>query len=203
MSCDRRSRLLRFAGAAADYVVAGILSVIIVYLSLLATSVPVSSGDRATIDRAIDVLYAKGFGREAFLLRHVATFRTSDNWLNGVDEHESAYAATNFPFGIITLYHDFYYKAEDDTERAMILLHEAQHMQGADERQAYAYVWRNRSAARLDDADPRNDTDLYDGRSADPRKCSGAFYLHRESLERLYRTPARPPLSAAAKADRT
>jgi hypothetical protein len=58
---------------------------------------------------------------------------------------ENAYAATNFPFQMITLYPDFYHKAKDDTERAMILLHEAQHLQGADEQEAYAYVWKNRT----------------------------------------------------------
>jgi hypothetical protein len=145
MPNERRGPVLRFAVMAADYAVASLLGIFILYLSLIATSVPVSSKERAAIDRAIDVLYARGFTRDAFLLRHAATFRTGDNWINDLDRKENAYAATNFPFGIITLYPDFYTKAEDDTERAMVLLHEARHMQGADERQAYAYVWQNRA----------------------------------------------------------
>ena len=32
----------------------------------------------------------------------------------------------------------------DDTERAAILLHEAKHLQGADEKEAYQFVWENR-----------------------------------------------------------
>ncbi len=57
---------------------------------------------------------------------------------------ENAYAATNFPFAIITLYSDFFAYPQDDTERAAILLHEARHLQGEDEHQAYSYVWQNR-----------------------------------------------------------
>ena len=45
---------------------------------------------------------------------------------------------------MITLYDDFYKRATDDTERAMILLHEAQHLLGANEHSAYSYVWRHR-----------------------------------------------------------
>jgi hypothetical protein len=90
------------------------------------------------------VLKEKGFDREVMLLRNVVSFRGTDHWLNLYVEKENAYAATNVPFAIITLYPDFYTKTVDDTERAMILLHEAQHVQMADEREAYAYVWRNR-----------------------------------------------------------
>jgi hypothetical protein len=125
--------------------VVGAVTVILFYLSLLATSRPVSYFDMQVVDRAIGVLESKGFEREAFILRHTTTFRSTDHWLNRVIFKENAYAATNFPFQIITLYPDFYGKAKDDTERAMILLHEAQHLQNANEQQAYAYVWKNRS----------------------------------------------------------
>lgn len=121
------------------------LTVIGFYFSLLATSQPVSSTDMETVNRAIDVLAAKGFDREVFLLRHTVTYRSTDHWLNRVIFKENAFAATNFPFQMITLYPDFYRKANDDTERAMVLLHEAQHLQGADEQHAYAYVWKNRA----------------------------------------------------------
>jgi len=125
--------------------IVGVLTVVGFYLSLLATSQPVSSTDMAEVDRAIDVLAAKGFDREVFLLRHTVTYRSTDHWLNRMTFKENAFAATNFPFQMITLYPDFYRKATDDTERAKVLLHEAQHLQGADEQHAYAYVWRNRA----------------------------------------------------------
>jgi hypothetical protein len=125
------------------HAVAGLLGLVILYLSLLATSAPMSVSDRAVIDNAIAILDSKGFDSEAFLLRHTATFRSRDNWINISFPTENSFAATNFPFGIITIYPDFYTQA-DDTTRAMILLHEAQHMKGGSEADAYAYVWRNR-----------------------------------------------------------
>jgi hypothetical protein len=57
---------------------------------------------------------------------------------------ESAYAATNFPFEILTLYRDFFTYPADDTERAAILLHEAKHLAGKNEHDAYEYVWKHR-----------------------------------------------------------
>ena len=124
--------------------VAGVLTLVIFHLSLLTTSTPVSDHQSAVIARTIADLEAKGFAREAFMLRNVVSFRNSDNWLNGVSGSENAYASTNFPFFIVTVYPDFFEKATDDTERAMVLLHEAQHLRGRSERQAYAYVWRSR-----------------------------------------------------------
>ncbi len=120
------------------------LTVVIFYLSLIITSAPINSEDRETIDRAIALLEAKGFEREVFLLRRAALFRASDNWLNQLTDKENAYAATNFPLAMITVYPDFFIKAQDDTERAMVLLHEAQHLKGANEPEAYEFVWRSR-----------------------------------------------------------
>lgn len=114
------------------------------YLSLLATSLPLEHHQRETVDRAIAVLEEKGFDREVLLLRNTVSYRSSDHWLNRFVFSENAYAATNFPVQIITIYPDFYTKAEDDTERAMILLHEARHLMGEGEPEAYAYVWQNR-----------------------------------------------------------
>lgn len=128
----------------ANHMTIAVLTVIIFYLSLVTTSQPVSSRDRSAIDRAIGVLEAKGFEQEVFLLRHTATYRSTDHWLNSIIFRENAYAATNFPVQLITIYPDFYSKAVDDTERAMVLLHEAQHLKGADEHDAYRYVWQNR-----------------------------------------------------------
>jgi hypothetical protein len=137
------SAFFPYAASAARHTVAGLLAITIMYLSLLATSAPMAAGEMDSIERAVQMLEDKGFGREVFLLRHFATFRDRDNWINTAFPAERAFAATNFPFGLITLYPDFYDKA-DDTTRAMILLHEAQHLTGAGEADAYRYVWQNR-----------------------------------------------------------
>lgn len=126
------------------YSISVVLAIVAFYLSLLTTSIPPTRQERAAIDRAIGVLASKGFEREVWQLRRTTTFRVTDHWLNSFVEKENAYAATNFPFQIVTVYPDFYSKAVDDTERAMVLLHEARHLMGEDENEAYAYVWRNR-----------------------------------------------------------
>ena len=131
-------------GLVASCAIAAVLALFAFYLSLIASSAPLELNERLAAQRAIHLLEEKGFDREAFLLRHTVTFRSTDNWLNQVTKQDNAYAATNFPFQIITLYPDFYNKATDDTERAIVLLHEAQHLQGADEPAAYSYVWKHR-----------------------------------------------------------
>lgn len=114
------------------------------HLSLLHTSAPANLEERLTIERAIKIIESKGFRKDAFLLRRFASFRTTDNWWNRKVGHADAYAATNFPFEIVTLYPDFFNKSKDDTERAVILLHEARHLAGADEEEAFRSVWRDR-----------------------------------------------------------
>jgi hypothetical protein len=114
------------------------------YLSLRLTAEPLAAEEEATLNRALAVLDERGFTSEARMLRYAATYRRTDNWLNRRARFENAYAAVNFPFQIVTLYPDFFDKPKDDTERAVILLHEAQHLYGADEPQAYEYVWRKR-----------------------------------------------------------
>ena len=126
------------------YSISIVLALVAFYLSLLTTSIPPNKQERADIDRAIGVLASKGYHDEVWLLRRTTTFRVTDHWLNSFVEKENAYAATNFPFQIVTVYPDFHNKAVDDTERAMVLLHEARHLMGEDENQAYAYVWRTR-----------------------------------------------------------
>ncbi len=113
--------------------------------TLVATSQPLTDTENEIVNRSVSILEDKGFSNEALILRNGVSFRRSDNWLNRFADRENAYAATNFPFGIVTVYPDFFSKAEDDTERAMILLHEAQHLTGATEAQAYRYVWGQRS----------------------------------------------------------
>ena len=121
-----------------------VLALGVFYSSLIATSQPITAEQFAEVNGAIELLEAKGFEREAFLLRHTAEFRGSDNWFNSAVLKADSYAATNFPFQIITLYPDFYSKTTDDVERAMVLLHEAKHLESQDEEAAYAFVWKNR-----------------------------------------------------------
>lgn len=115
------------------------------YGSLLFSSDKLGPTEQAQIDIAIDLLEAKGFHDEVFLLRRVAVYRSNDNWLNASVEKENAYAATNFPFEIVTIYPDFFRFAHDEVEMAAILLHESKHLQGKDEKEAYEFVWKNRA----------------------------------------------------------
>lgn len=126
------------------HVACGTAALFIFYLSLVATSQPLTAEKLQPIDRAVDLLDEKGFRTEAFLLRNAATIRTGENWLNELFAGESSFASTNFPFGIITVTPDFFEKTHDDLERAMILLHEAQHLQGRNDPYAYAYIWKHR-----------------------------------------------------------
>ncbi len=114
------------------------------YLSMIFTSTALKYDEKEQVQNAINILDEKKFGREVFLLKYLTSFRGNDNWLNASTKFENAYAATNFPFEIITIYPDFFTYTTDDTERAAILLHEAKHLQGADEKEAYEFVWRNR-----------------------------------------------------------
>lgn len=117
---------------------------VVYYLSLLLTSDGIRWQQRQTVERAIAVLEQKGFSREVFVLRHLVSFRTTDNWWNTQVGHHDAYAATNFPFEVLTLYPEFFDTARDDTERATILLHESYHLFGASEATALEGVWRNK-----------------------------------------------------------
>jgi hypothetical protein len=136
--------LVAIAQQLATHATSVILAVLAFYLSLVSTSLPINSLEAAAKDRAIHILEKKGFEREVLLLKYSVTFRGTDHWLNTFTAKENAYASTNFPFQLVTLYPDFFSKAADDTERAMVLLHEARHLMGENENQAYAYVWKNR-----------------------------------------------------------
>lgn len=114
------------------------------YLSLIGSSKHLTYQEKQTVNQAISILNEKGFSKEVFLLDYLTAFRADDNWLNASVPKENAYAATNYPFEIMTIYPDFFTYTVDDTERAAILLHEAQHLKGADEREAYKFVWENR-----------------------------------------------------------
>jgi hypothetical protein len=114
------------------------------YLSLIGSAKSITYDQGKAVDRAIALLIERGFSGEAWYLRYLTAFRGTDNWLNASVEKENAYAATNFPFEIMTLYPDFFDVSADDTERAAILLHEAKHLQGKDEKDAYEFVRKNR-----------------------------------------------------------
>lgn len=128
----------------AVFLVVAIVAVGILYGSLVFTARPLSATQYAELDAAITVLERKGFVYEAFKLRNGVVFRSDDHWLNALSPKENAYAATNYPFAIITLYADFFTYPADSTERAAILLHEAMHLDGFSEKEAYDVVWRNR-----------------------------------------------------------
>jgi hypothetical protein len=114
------------------------------YFSLVFSAKPLDREQKQTVDAAIEVLETRGFTREVFLLKRLAVMRSEDNWLNASVEKENAFAAANFPFEIVTIYPDFFIYPTDDVERAAVLLHEAKHLEGADEKEAYEFVWRNR-----------------------------------------------------------
>jgi hypothetical protein len=115
------------------------------YASLLYSSARLSADEEFLTEDAIRYIEERGFPDEAFLLKRLAVYRSNDNWLNASVEKENAFAATNFPFGIITLYPDFFAIPSDRIERAAILLHEVRHVKGGDEKEAYEFVWRNRT----------------------------------------------------------
>lgn len=114
------------------------------YLSLIASARSLDLEQKQVLRDAIAVLKQKGFADEAVMLDYFTVFRQDDNWLNASVAKETAYAATNFPFEIVTLYPDFFTYPKDDTERAAILLHEARHLYGDDETDAYKFVWKRR-----------------------------------------------------------
>lgn len=114
------------------------------YLSLIMSAQRLGYTQKKEVDKAIALLADKEFSNEVFLLKYVTAFRAEDNWLNASVAKENAYAATNYPFEIMTLYPDFFTYPADDTERAAILLHEAKHLEGKDEKEAYMFIWKNK-----------------------------------------------------------
>lgn len=115
------------------------------YLSLLMSSNEVGFEQKRVVDRAIKILEQNGFGKEVFALRHLANYRATDNWWNRWVGHKEAYAATNFPFEVLTLYPEFFNDSTDDVERAAILLHESYHLYGSGETAALEGTWRDKS----------------------------------------------------------
>jgi len=111
------------------------------YASLLLTSEPLTADERVVVMEAIRVLDKSGFASEASALRRYVSYRRTDNWWNHYVGHPTAYAATNFPFAVITIYPTFFKYPVDEVERATILLHESYHLFGDDEKFALQRVW--------------------------------------------------------------
>ena len=113
--------------------------------SLIFTSEPLEQTRRWQVNDAIGLLDRAGFSREVFVLKNLTNYRATDSWWNEYQGHESAYASTNFPLEIVTLYPAFFTDTIDDTERAAILLHEGQHLLGFDETDALDRTWREKA----------------------------------------------------------
>jgi hypothetical protein len=124
---------------------ATLVALIIWYASLLLSSEGLQPDQRQKVTGAIAVLKQQGFTREAFVLTYLTTFRSTDNWLNAYVGHRDAYAATNFPFEVVTLYPDFFELPIDDRERAAVLLHEARHLFGDGEEVALQTTWKSKA----------------------------------------------------------
>jgi hypothetical protein len=112
--------------------------------SLVFTSDALETNQRYVVARSIALLDSAGFSKEVFVLRQLTNYRATDSWWNVYQGHREAYAATNFPLEIVTLYPAFFGIAVDDTERAAILLHESHHLWGLDEDGALERVWHEK-----------------------------------------------------------
>ncbi len=123
---------------------ATLVILVIWYVSLLISSDGLQPDQRQKVQNAIALLQQQGFNREAFILKHLVVFRGTDNWWNSYVGHRDAYAATNFPFEVVTLYPEFFDVPVDDRERAAVLLHEACHLMGDGEDSALQSTWRNK-----------------------------------------------------------
>jgi hypothetical protein len=127
------------------WIISATLIVLIVwYISLLLTSEKLPPDQYLKVDVAIGLIEQSGFTREGFVLRHATMFRSTDNWWNRWLGHHDAYAATNFPFEIVTLYPEFFKDPLDDRERAAMLLHEARHLLGDGEEAALRTTWMSK-----------------------------------------------------------
>ena len=114
------------------------------YTSLITSSEPLLPDQEKEVKKAIDVIERRGFGKQAFVLGRLVRYRSTDSWWNRHNGHQSAYAATNFPFEVVTLYPQFFEDSVDEVERAAILLHESYHLFGYGEPGAFESAWKDR-----------------------------------------------------------
>ena len=129
------------------WIVSATLVILIVwYVSLLLSSNGLQPDQRSKVDAAIALLQQHRFDRETFALKYLTAFRSTDSWWNRYIGHRDAYAATNFPFEVVTLYPEFFEVPVDDCERAAVLLHEARHLLGDNEEAALRSTWQRKKA---------------------------------------------------------
>ena len=147
------------------------------YVSLIASSDGISAEERQAVARAIDELERAGFSRESFALRHVVSYRSTDNWWSNYVGHQTAYAATEFPFAVVTLYPTFFKYPVDDIERATILLHESYHLLGGDEQEAPAGRLDRQEQAGVDVRPVQPHARVEEHTRVDRRQCAGAVPL--------------------------
>ena len=121
-----------------------LIVLVVGYASLLISSDELQPDQHEKVQKVIAVLEQAGFTREVFILKRLVAFRRTDNWWNRSVGHRDAYAATNFPFEVVTLYPEFFDHPVDDKERAAVLLHEACHLMGSGEDAALETTWRNK-----------------------------------------------------------
>jgi hypothetical protein len=123
--------------------IGGVTAIVLIscYVSLLLSSQGLSIEERRIVMDAISALEKADFVTESLVLRHLVSYRSTDNWWNRYVGHQTAYAAVNFPFGVVTLYPTFFKYPVDDIERATILLHESYHLLGQREEAALQRVW--------------------------------------------------------------
>lgn len=136
-----RPSLWRVLGRLFWIPIATLTLLVIGWLSLIVTSNPLDPDQLQIVSNALDILERQGFARQATLYRSAVWLRSTDNWWNQYMGHQQAYAATNFPFEVVTLYQPFFSVTVDDVERAAVLLHEAHHLAGAQEEAALQAVW--------------------------------------------------------------
>jgi hypothetical protein len=124
------------------WILSATLTILVIwYVSLIVSSEGLNSNQNQAVSMAINVLEQKGFTSNAFVLRRLVSYRSTDNWWNRYTGHRDAYAATNFPFEVLTLYPEFFSLSLDDTERAAMLLHESYHLFGHGEEAALEGAW--------------------------------------------------------------
>ena len=153
--------------------------------SLIGSADPLKPDERKIVEAAIGLLEKRGFGPAVFYLKHLAVFRANDNWLNASVTKENAYAATNFPFEIVTVYPDFFVYPADPTEQAAILLHKSCHLAGKDKRRPRSRMEKP-LPPWLDDGPVRQFARLEGRQEANPRIFTGPLRLRIQRVRRLH-----------------
>ena len=69
------------------------------YLSLRVSSEDLGYDQRQIVARSLVILEQKGFGSEAGMLKHLATYRSTDNWWNKYVGHDAASAVNDMSSG--------------------------------------------------------------------------------------------------------